>query len=169
MHKTATHNVPAFTLGEGGGQQWASDDGEPQGSSGAPIVRLLVAEGITNAAVMVTRYFGGVKLGAGGLVRAYTGAARLALAAAGLCDVYEQIVMDFRLDYASHGRLRGLPQGGLFRITGEEFLDKVTLTLAAAPEAESETLDFIMNLTLGAAELLDRRVELRRELRRSWT
>ena len=83
-HKDATHNVPAMVIGEGFQIQWASDDGEPQGTSGAPIVQMLVQEGITNVAVVVTRYFGGIKLGTGGLVRAYTSSAKLGLEAAGI-------------------------------------------------------------------------------------
>ena len=68
--KDATHNVPAMVIGDKMQIQWASDDGEPQGTSGAPIVQMLVREGITNTALVVTRYFGGIKLGTGGLVRA---------------------------------------------------------------------------------------------------
>jgi hypothetical protein len=83
-HRAATHNVPAFVIGDAMQLQWASDDGEPQGTSGAPIVHMLTSEGVTNAAVMVTRYFGGVKLGTGGLVRAYTMTAKAALDAAGV-------------------------------------------------------------------------------------
>ena len=71
-HKDATHNVPAMVIGDKFQIQWASDDGEPQGTSGAPMVQMMVKEGITNVAVVVTRYFGGIKLGAGGLTRAYT-------------------------------------------------------------------------------------------------
>ena len=86
-HKDATHNVPAMVLGDKFQIQWASDDGEPQGTSGAPMVQMMVNEGITNVVVVVTRYFGGIKLGTGGLVRAYTNSAKLGLEAAGLCDV----------------------------------------------------------------------------------
>ena len=60
-HKDATHNVPAVVLGDKFQIQWASDDGEPQGTSGAPIVQFLVNEGITNVVIVVTRYFGGIK------------------------------------------------------------------------------------------------------------
>ena len=59
--------------------QWASDDGEPQGTSGAPMVKMLTAAGITDAVIVVTRYFGGIKLGTGGLARAYTSTAKLGL------------------------------------------------------------------------------------------
>ena len=97
-HKDATHNVPAMVLGDKMQTQWASDDGEPQGTSGAPIVQMLVAQGITNVVVVVTRYFGGIKLGTGGLVRAYTSSAKLGLAAAGVCDVCERNVLTYALD-----------------------------------------------------------------------
>ena len=80
--KDATHNVPAMVIGDKMQIQWASDDGEPQGTSGAPIVQMLVREGITNTALVVTRYFGGIKLGAGGLVRAYSGSVAQNLAEA---------------------------------------------------------------------------------------
>ena len=66
-HKDATHNVPAMVIGDKMQIQWASDDGEPQGTSGAPIIKMLTGAGITNVAVVVTRYFGGIKLGTGGL------------------------------------------------------------------------------------------------------
>lgn len=74
-YRDATHNVPAMVIGDKLQIQWASDDGEPQGTSGAPMVQMLVKEGITNIVVVVTRYFGGIKLGTGGLVRAYTSSA----------------------------------------------------------------------------------------------
>ena len=64
-YKDATHNVPAMVIGDKMQIQWGSDDGEPQGTSGAPVVQMLVKEGITNVAVVVTRYFGGIKLGTG--------------------------------------------------------------------------------------------------------
>ena len=97
-HKDATHNVPAMVLGDHFQVQWASDDGEPQGTSGAPMVQMLVQEGITNVVVVVTRYFGGIKLGTGGLVRAYTSSAKQGLAAAGICDVQEMQVTEYRVD-----------------------------------------------------------------------
>ena len=75
-YKDANHNVPAIVIGDKAQIQWASDDGEPQGTSGAPMVQMMVKEGLTNLAVVVTRYFGGIKLGTGGLVRAYTGTAK---------------------------------------------------------------------------------------------
>ena len=84
QYKDATHNVPAMILGPGQEIQWASDDGEPQGTSGAPILQMLAKHELTNVIAVVTRYFGGTKLGTGGLIRAYTGSAALALEAAGM-------------------------------------------------------------------------------------
>ena len=88
QYRDATHNVPAMVLGDKQQVQWGSDDGEPQGTSGAPMVQLIVGEGLTDLVIVVTRYFGGIKLGTGGLVRAYTSSARLAIEAAGICAVY---------------------------------------------------------------------------------
>lgn len=68
-YKDATHNVPAMVIGDKSQIQWASDDGEPQGTSGAPMVQMMVKEGLTNLIVVVTRYFRWDKLGTGGLVR----------------------------------------------------------------------------------------------------
>ena len=86
QYRDATHNVPAMVLGDQAQIQWASDDGEPQGTSGAPMVQLMTGEGLTNMVIVVTRYFGGIKLGTGGLVRAYSSSARLGIEAAGICD-----------------------------------------------------------------------------------
>ena len=81
-HRDATHNVPCMVVGDKMQIQWASDDGEPQGTSGLPMLQMLVNREITNVCVVVTRYFGGIKLGTGGLVRAYTSSAKLGLEAA---------------------------------------------------------------------------------------
>ena len=98
-HRDATHNVPAMVIGDKMQIQWASDDGEPQGTSGAPMVKMFVNAGITNVVVVVTRYFGGIKLGTGGLARAYTSSAKLGLEAAGVCEIWEQSCLTFSFDY----------------------------------------------------------------------
>ena len=119
-YKDATHNVPAFVIGDKFQIQWGSDDGEPQGTSGAPMVQMLVKEGITNVAVVVTRYFGGIKLGTGGLVRAYTGSAKLGLEAAGICRVMEIVRLKVRMDYTHLAKVQNaasdvLPEAGAAR------------------------------------------------------
>jgi len=153
-HKEATHNVPAFVIGDKFQLQWASDDGEPQGTSGAPIVQMLVKEGITNIAIVITRYFGGIKLGTGGLVRAYTGTAKLALEAAGVCAVKELDVLTVKLDYSFHGKLQNLASKGNFYIASTTFEDKVTLELVMEPEHTQEVRTLISNLTGGSGTIV---------------
>ncbi len=107
-HRDATHNVPAMVIGDKFQIQWTSDDGEPQGTSGAPMVQMLVKEGVTNVVVVVTRYFGGIKLGTGGLVRAYTSSAKLGLAAAEVCSVQEICSMNVTVDYTYLQKLQNM-------------------------------------------------------------
>ncbi len=153
-HKTATHNVPAIVVGDQFQFQWASDDGEPQGTSGAPIVQMLVKEGITNIAVVITRYFGGIKLGTGGLVRAYTGTAKLALEEAGVCAVKELNELKVKLDYTFLGKLQNLALNGKFELVSTMFEDRVTVGLVAEPEDTEEIKTMISNLTGGSGTVL---------------
>ena len=83
-HKDATHNCYAYIIGLNSGIMRYSDDGEPGGTAGMPIIEVMKARGVVNCAVVVTRYFGGILLGTGGLVRAYTQGAQVAVAAAGV-------------------------------------------------------------------------------------
>ena len=150
MHKNATHNVPAYIIGERSQLQWASDDGEPSGTSGAPMLHLLAGEGVTNVVIVVTRYFGGIKLGTGGLVRAYTGTARLALEAAGLCEVREFDMISFGIDYSYYGKIQNMEQSGLFKITDASFEENVKLTLQSDPESTENILKALSEMTGGA-------------------
>jgi len=159
-HKAATHNVPAFVIGDQFQIQWASDDGEPQGTSGAPIVQLLVKEGITNIAVVITRYFGGIKLGTGGLVRAYTGTTKLALAASGIGAVKELDEVKMKLDYTFHGKLQNLALNGKFQVRNTVFADMVTVDLIMEPEKTEEIKTMISNLMGGSEILLSERKKL---------
>ena len=152
-HKDATHNVPAMVLGDKFQIQWGSDDGEPQGTSGAPIVQMLVAQGITNVVVVVTRYFGGIKLGTGGLVRAYTSSAKLGLEAAGICDVCERQVMSYALDYTYLAKLQNLAGGALLTIENLTYTDVVQAALSCVPERTDEVKKLIANLTGGQGRL----------------
>lgn len=145
----ATHHVPAFVIGRGMELQWASDDGEPHGTSGAPILNVLVQEGLTNIVVVVTRYFGGVKLGRGGLVRAYTSSARLGLEAAGLADVRLLAVIRARTDYASFDRIRNVGLGSGARIENPEYGAEVTFDIIVDPAARDEAMKKLAALSGG--------------------
>ena len=159
-HKDATHNVPAMVLGDKLQVQWASDDGEPQGTSGAPMVQLLVNEGITNVVIVVTRYFGGIKLGTGGLVRAYTSSAKLGLEAAGICDVEEMCLLTYEIDYTYLAMLQNLAGSGFFTISDIKYTDVVEVTLCLHPEKLDEAMSAVSNLTVGRGVLKNQRVEL---------
>lgn len=163
-HKTATHNVPAMVIGDQFQLQWASDDGEPQGTSGAPIVQMLVKEGITNAAVVVTRYFGGIKLGTGGLVRAYTSSARLALEAAGICQVKEVAVLCFKMDYSFLSKVQNLAQEGTFFIEDITYAEQICVTINTELEDAEKTKETIANLTSGRAVLLEEKTDLTKKV-----
>lgn len=156
-HRQATHNVPAFVIGDQFQLQWASDDGEPAGTAGAPAVQLLVKEGITNAALVITRYYGGIQLGTGGLVRAYTGTARLALAVAGVCRVEEQLILPVRMDYSFLGKLKNMAEEGWFQLQNIRYEDLVTLEIAAPTQMEQRVHTMLDQLTGATATLLDSR------------
>lgn len=153
-HKDATHNVPAMVLGDHFQVQWASDDGEPQGTSGAPMVQMLVQEGITNVVVVVTRYFGGIKLGTGGLVRAYTSSAKLGLAAAGLCDVQEMQVTEYRVDYAVFNKIQNSPFTYPVKFANIVYADAVTFEMITSPGDTDAVAEVITGLSGGRAERL---------------
>ncbi|MCI7393315.1 MAG: YigZ family protein [Lentihominibacter sp.] len=156
-YKDATHNVPAMVLGEKCQIQWASDDGEPQGTSGAPMVQMLVGEGLTNLVVVVTRYFGGIKLGTGGLVRAYTSSAKLAVEAAGICSVQQVCRLGVTLDYTYLSRFQqmaseSISEGdGGFVIGDINYGEKVRLELITPEENLEKLTGMIANMTAGTA------------------
>ena len=159
-YKDATHYVPAMVIGDKSQIQWASDDGEPQGTSGAPIVQMLVSEGITNLVIVVTRYFGGIKLGTGGLVRAYTSSAKLAVEAAGVCSVQNMLRMTCETDYTYLAKFQKMAVESLkdqtvfaYVIGNVEYGEKVTLELVTFAENEEELRGLAANLTSGSARI----------------
>ena len=154
-HRDATHNVPAFVIGEKFQQQWASDDGEPQGTSGVPMLQMMVKEGITNVVVVVTRYFGGIKLGTGGLVRAYTNTAKAALEDAGIHQVKDQTVIVASMDYTHLGKLQNAEKDGYFVIADTAFTDVITVTLHCEPEDSDRVKGFLSELTGGKYILVE--------------
>lgn len=161
-HKDATHNVPAMVLGDKMQIQWASDDGEPQGTSGAPMVQMLVKEGITNTVVVVTRYFGGIKLGTGGLVRAYTSSAKLGLEAAGVCDMEEMTVLTCEVEYSHLAKVQNMAGegGGGYAIENIRYTDVVTLDISCLPEDADSAVSLLANLTAGRCIVRQRQSRL---------
>lgn len=153
-YKDATHHVPAMVLGEQFQIQWASDDGEPQGTAGAPLVHMLVKEDITNVAILVVRYFGGVKLGPGGLIRAYTSTVKLALEAAEIKQVQDMIELVFQVSYPFLQKIESLAAEGLYKIENCDYSDAVTLTILF-DECEKLNIETMLSdLTSGSLKIL---------------
>lgn len=157
-HKSATHNVPAMVIGDKFQIQWASDDGEPQGTSGAPIVQMLVAQGITNVVVVITRYFGGIKLGPGGLVRAYTSSAKLGIEEAGIVDIREMEKISAIVDYCHFDKLQNRAIIEAFTIENIEYADRVKAVFSTVPENGDALESLLKNITNGGVKILNRKV-----------
>lgn len=101
-HYKATHNCSAFIIGERSEIKRTSDDGEPSGTAGVPMLGVLENHNLTNLCVVVTRYFGGIKLGAGGLIRAYAGSVALAVKEIGIIEIKEQAGIAIQISYAQY-------------------------------------------------------------------
>ena len=101
-HYKATHNCSAFIIGERSEIKRTSDDGEPSGTAGVPMLGVLENHNLTNICVVVTRYFGGIKLGAGGLIRAYAGSVALAIKEIGIIEIKEQAGIAIQMSYAQY-------------------------------------------------------------------
>ena len=101
-HYKATHNCSAFIVGERSEIKRTSDDGEPSGTAGVPMLGVLENHNLTNVCVVVTRYFGGIKLGTGGLIRAYAGSVALAVKEIGIIEIKEQAGIQIHMTYAQY-------------------------------------------------------------------
>ncbi|WP_049537939.1 YigZ family protein [Streptococcus pseudopneumoniae] len=101
-HYKATHNCSAFIVGERSEIKRTNDDGEPSGTAGVPMLGVLENHNLTNVCVVVTRYFGGIKLGAGGLIRAYAGSVALAVKEIGIIEIKEQADIAIQMSYAQY-------------------------------------------------------------------
>ena len=101
-HYKATHNCSAFIVGERSEIKRTSDDGEPSGTAGVPMLGVLENHNLTNLCVVATRYFGGIKLGAGGLIRAYAGSVALAVKEIGIIEIKEQAGIAIQMSYAQY-------------------------------------------------------------------
>jgi len=153
-YKDATHHVPAMVLGEQFQIQWASDDGEPQGTAGGPLVHMLVKEEITNVALLVVRYFGGVKLGPGGLIRAYTSTAKLALEAAEIKQIREMVELTFEVAYPFLQKIESLAKEGTYTIEKCDYSDAVTITILFGESEKQAIKTMLSDLTSGSLKIL---------------
>lgn len=134
MHKQATHNCWAYIIGSNKGVQRYSDDGEPQGTAGIPILEVMKKSDITDCAIVVTRYFGGVLLGAGGLTRAYTKGASVALKAGGVVEKVNGVKVTLNLEYDMIGKVQYFCGQNNWHIEDTEYTDKVIVSILAEME-----------------------------------
>ncbi len=154
----ATHNVWAYRLSGGTSTETAarySDDGEPQGSSGLPTLEAIRKKGVFDAAVVTTRYFGGILLGVGGLIRAYSHGATIALEAAGIItyEMYREFMLE--ATYSDYQLiLQELPRFGVLT-DNSEFSDRVTLTLAVKLTHYDDLATRLSELTAGRCFLME--------------
>lgn len=138
MHKQATHNCYAYVIGENMGIQRYSDDGEPQGTAGIPILEVMKKSNITDCAIVVTRYFGGILLGAGGLTRAYTKGASVALKAAGVVEKVKGVKITLEMEYDMLGKFQYRCNEKNWHIEDIEYTDKVFVNMLVETEVSLE-------------------------------
>ena len=149
-HPDATHNVWAYNLRQG--RCRCSDDGEPSGTAGQPALDALQKAGIEDAVVVVTRYFGGILLGAGGLVRAYSRAARDAVNAAGVCEASLCLELRFSVDYGLYGKVERLLPNYHAVLLDTAFAADVTLTVRLRAERVRALCDALSEMTAGQCQ-----------------
>jgi uncharacterized YigZ family protein len=154
----ASHNVPAYQIGFGASTiAHSSDDGEPSGTAGRPMLAVLQGSGLGDVAVVVTRYFGGTKLGTGGLVRAYSEAARSVLAALPRAEKVPTHTIMLAIPYSHLERVRLLIEKGNGRLLDEEFAADITITAQFACETFPRFQKALQEMTHGTlqAEIIE--------------
>ena len=148
QHRAARHNVYAYVLREGNRTRY-SDDGEPAKTAGLPVLEAIQHAGVTDCVVVVTRYFGGILLGTGGLVRAYTASAAAGLAAAEIVTVRSCVSVEITVEYSLYERAALLFQQAGARLEEPVFSDKVFLRGIMPAGSEAGLLPALQQLTRG--------------------
>ncbi|MBQ5153178.1 YigZ family protein [Macrococcoides caseolyticum] len=148
LHKDATHNCSAYTVGDSHQIQKANDDGEPSGTAGVPMLESLKKNDIHNVVAIVTRYFGGIKLGSGGLIRAYQGRVSEAIQLAGKVIYKNGMMIQVTLPYELSGKLEHAIDDK-FIIINQTYTDKVIYDVQLVSEDKDEFINFVTELTQG--------------------
>lgn len=152
-HKQARHNCYAYIIGENMGIQRYSDDGEPQGTAGIPILEVMKRNEVKDCAVVVTRYFGGILLGTGGLTRAYTKGAAIAIKAAGIVEKVDGVEVIIKVDYDLLGKIQYVCGQNSWHIEDSVYSDKVEIHILAEKEAAEVIEKTFIEETNGKAEI----------------
>ncbi|EAW7099615.1 YigZ family protein [Listeria monocytogenes] len=151
-HRDATHNCSAYIIGENDQYQKAHDDGEPSGTAGVPMLEILKKKSLKNVAVVVTRYFGGTKLGAGGLVRAYGSAVSEAIQAIGIVECKLATIVECSFAYPLLGKVENALELKAYQIDKKEFTEKVVLHIFVDNDELQDFSNWITEISNGQLE-----------------
>ena len=163
-HKDASHHCYAYIIGANMGVMRYSDDGEPGGTAGMPIIEVMKARQVTNACVVVVRYFGGVLLGAGGLTRAYSQGAATAINAAGVGEVSPTRRYLMEVPYPMLGRAEYLLKSLPVIVEDKQFSDAIVMTLIVRARDDEAFLSAVTSGTDGRIEPI-----FMEEMYKAWT
>lgn len=150
-HRKAKHNVYAYILREGNTSRY-SDDGEPQGTAGVPVLDVLQKEGLTDVCCVVTRYFGGILLGGGGLVRAYSHSAKIAVDAAERMIMCSSYPVKITVDYDLYGKISYILPEFEVKVTDTDFGSDVTVSLLVKKAFADKLKEKMVDVTNGRLE-----------------
>lgn len=154
-HYNATHNCSAYMIGEQNLIQKANDDGEPSGTAGVPMLEVLKKRDLKDTVVVVTRYFGGIKLGAGGLIRAYSRAVSEGLDAIGIVKRQLMNTMHATIDYGILGKVENELRQSTYIIKAIHYSDHVEFEVYVESGQENAFTEWMTNLTNGQASIKD--------------
>lgn len=154
QHNGATHNCSAYLIGEQNHIQKAHDDGEPTGTAGVPILEVLKKRDLKDTVVVVTRYFGGIKLGAGGLIRAYSSTTSEAINATGIVERLLMKEITVTVDYPLLGKIENELRNENYLIEHIDYLEQVTFHVLVVTNQAEAFQAWITNLTSDQAKLL---------------
>ena len=147
-HWDATHNVSAIVLRENNIQR-CSDDGEPSGTAGVPVLDAILKSGVVDVCVVATRYFGGTLLGAGGLVRAYSHTSKIALEAGNIITMAQCSILETTVDYSFYERLNIMLSEFNANIINTEFADSVKITFSVKEAYQEAVEDKLLDISNG--------------------
>lgn len=155
-HRDATHNVYAYVVGENSNIQRFNDDGEPSGTAGIPVLEVIKKEDLRNIVIVVTRYFGGVKLGGGGLIRAYTKSAKIGLDAGQIIDMTPHTSLLMNIDYTLYGRVENYLMTNDYTVDQVEFEQDVNIYLSVETLKLESFIKEMTNLTNGLINISEK-------------
>ncbi|SDI30466.1 uncharacterized protein, YigZ family [Planococcus glaciei] len=152
-HRSANHNCSAYLIGKHDSIQKANDDGEPSGTAGFPMLEVLKKQGLKDTVVVVTRYFGGIKLGGGGLIRAYGKATTEAIAASGVVERRLHFLMKVIIDYNWLGKMENEVRNSDYPLKDIQYMDGVALLIYVPRDKKDDFTGWINEMTNGQARI----------------